>query len=672
MTKHILAGILLSLLYLIPLTDFRADCSEEPIWHEFPFTAASLPIDLSGWLNPPAGKHGFLGVEGDRFVFEDGTEARFWGITLRGSGCFPPQSEAPELARTLAQYGINLVRFEALDADWADPVLIEANREGDLRLNPVAMDRLDFLIHQLANRGIYTSFVGLSERVALPRALRDWYEALEPGWPGAIHVLDELRSVHANWLEAFWSHINPYTQCQYRDCSFIVMHDLFEQNRIADTVPSDSRILAVLNRLWADWCEENQLNAEPLSLRFPSPEQHRFLAALQDTSQTEWKNILRLMSVKIPVGGTGSPESLWDLASAASMDYAHSDAEWAQPVTEFGPFDPRAPSTISAQHPESVFTRLAFARIAEKPFVVNGWGSRWPLSSRSEFPLWISAMAQVQRWNAVVSLPYRTGHDNDDLVSLQAGSMAGDPLVMGLMPTAALMFHRNELRQSLPEVVMRVSDAELSQGDILTTQTVLPPRLVDRAIVSASLGTHSSRATVLAPTETVPPDVMQRMKTPAGLIHDASNGLVQIQSSQTWVAIGALQRLHHSPDDAIQVVSSLPHGVVALTSLTSQPLASSNELWITIVTDARNRGFAWREQGDGFVIQRHGSEPIELPHSPIWLAMETPHARWAIHPIDARGEELPRIPYQWMEGKLSVQLGTHDAIWYRAERIEND
>ena len=36
-----------------------------------------MPIDLSFIYEKekPAGKHGFLKVEGDRFVFEDGTEA---------------------------------------------------------------------------------------------------------------------------------------------------------------------------------------------------------------------------------------------------------------------------------------------------------------------------------------------------------------------------------------------------------------------------------------------------------------------------------------------------------------------------------------------------------------------------------------------------------------------
>ncbi len=32
----------------------------------------------------PAGKHGFLKVDGHNFRFEDGTEGKFWGVNAEG------------------------------------------------------------------------------------------------------------------------------------------------------------------------------------------------------------------------------------------------------------------------------------------------------------------------------------------------------------------------------------------------------------------------------------------------------------------------------------------------------------------------------------------------------------------------------------------------------------
>src|SRR5208283_759004 len=48
------------------------------------------PVDLS-FLNAgdrPAGRHGFVKVDGDKLVFEDGTPARFWGTNLAGPVLF--------------------------------------------------------------------------------------------------------------------------------------------------------------------------------------------------------------------------------------------------------------------------------------------------------------------------------------------------------------------------------------------------------------------------------------------------------------------------------------------------------------------------------------------------------------------------------------------------------
>ena len=55
-------------------------------------------LDMSGLLDAPAGRHGFLTVRGDRFVFEDGTEARFWGGNLFGEANFPDKANAERLA----------------------------------------------------------------------------------------------------------------------------------------------------------------------------------------------------------------------------------------------------------------------------------------------------------------------------------------------------------------------------------------------------------------------------------------------------------------------------------------------------------------------------------------------------------------------------------------------
>lgn len=79
----------------------------------------NMPIDLSFLYSEekPAGKHGFLKVDGDHFAFEDGTEARFFGVNFNSGANFPTHKHSEMVAERLAQTGINLVRFHQMDAE---------------------------------------------------------------------------------------------------------------------------------------------------------------------------------------------------------------------------------------------------------------------------------------------------------------------------------------------------------------------------------------------------------------------------------------------------------------------------------------------------------------------------------------------------------------------------
>ena len=89
----------------------------------YPFYADDVPLDLSFVYKneKPAGKHGFLKVSGDQFVFEDGTAARFWGTNFNGGANFPEFDYAEKVAKRLAKIGVNIVRFHQLDSEWNTP-----------------------------------------------------------------------------------------------------------------------------------------------------------------------------------------------------------------------------------------------------------------------------------------------------------------------------------------------------------------------------------------------------------------------------------------------------------------------------------------------------------------------------------------------------------------------
>ena len=130
-------------------------------WKNFTFHWDDAPLDISPMFaaEVPAGKHGFLKADGDKFVFEDGEQAKFWGVLLNSSACFPSHENADKVARRLAKFGINLVRLHQFDAVWATPNIFQFSK-GTLhnttrKLAPESLDRFDYLISALKKEGIY-------------------------------------------------------------------------------------------------------------------------------------------------------------------------------------------------------------------------------------------------------------------------------------------------------------------------------------------------------------------------------------------------------------------------------------------------------------------------------------------------------------------------------------
>src|ERR1035437_7076012 len=102
-----------------------------------------------------------IAVDSRRLVAKDGhfyvggERVRIWGVNLCFAANFPTHADAERLAARLAAFGINSVRHHHMDGTvypggvW-DPA-------DERKLSAEAIDRLDYLMDQLARRGIYSN-----------------------------------------------------------------------------------------------------------------------------------------------------------------------------------------------------------------------------------------------------------------------------------------------------------------------------------------------------------------------------------------------------------------------------------------------------------------------------------------------------------------------------------
>jgi hypothetical protein len=124
------------------------------------------PIDQSGSLGAPAGKHGFMKTVDGRWVFDDGSPVRLVA-TMQGTP--RDKKESAYMARWLAKYGFNLVRIGHLVTGPEENSAVDWKRLDSGHLNPAVMDQLDYFIAELAKHGIYS------------RPTMLWYRKLKKG-----------------------------------------------------------------------------------------------------------------------------------------------------------------------------------------------------------------------------------------------------------------------------------------------------------------------------------------------------------------------------------------------------------------------------------------------------------------------------------------------------------
>ncbi len=230
----------------------------------FPFKVThGLPDNITNvqtWQGPwrPAGADGFVRAEQARFVTDRGP-CRFTGTNICFSGCFPEHEQAERVAADLARFGINLVRLHYVHHQWPPE---RRYASPDSFIEPVQLERFDYLFNQLKQRGIYIYFqlniarkfgaaAGFEQADKLP-----WYNN------GLDNFEPRMLALQRKYLHDLLGHVNPYTGLAYRDEPAIAALELANENSVVakwysgslDNLPEP--YAAQFQGLWNDWLKQ--------------------------------------------------------------------------------------------------------------------------------------------------------------------------------------------------------------------------------------------------------------------------------------------------------------------------------------------------------------------------------------------------------------------------------
>lgn len=667
------AGYLPSYAQLIPSNTLPQERKTIP--YTLPWD--DMPIDLSFVYKheKPAGKHGFLKAKGDKFVFENGTEARFWGVNFNAAQNFPSHAHSEKVAKRLAKVGINIVRLHQMDADFSTPNLFSFSRgenKTDTRsLDPESMDRLDYLIYCLKKEGVYVYLDMITYRKFKPG---DGVEAAEKlGYaarPQATYNR-KLIALQKEFNEQLWNHVNKYTGLAYKDEPAIVLTEVINESDLwshSDKTFEIEPYHTELENLYRTWAVENSVKLAPGKIKFDRNNDlnvQKFFIDITTKYYQEMIAHMRGIGVKIPIAGTNWTRNAAHLKTQIVADFTDSHSYYNYIFRTWG-LDKKFANNPMTGNKENMIPVLAFNSAQDKPFFVSEWDNSWPSEWRAEGALLMAAVGAFQGWGGFTIHAYRyTLDENVDMIGKPiAGEALGgryyrngmfdtfnDPTKFGLFYHAALITRRGDVRQAaktvsvLPTNLFSKPDAK--QGVFSLTaekhrlKTVVPGQEPKGDIKLNINETYVKGMEVLSDTE----ELYRNLDKKIGWINTP-------QTKAVYGFVGKEGNINLA-DVAINVKTDF--ATVAISSLTDSPIGSSRNLLLTAVGRADNTNIKYNDTHTQLLDVGHG--PIQVEVIEATINIKTDKKLLEVKAISPQGAIIGLLPSEYKDGVFSFEIG---------------
>jgi hypothetical protein len=249
------------------------------------------PTDMAHLLHKPAGVKGFITIADGHLCTGDGERWRIWGQNLCFNAPLPPVHMAPAIARRLAKFGINCIRFHHMDHRFPRGVLMRrmgrnpASGERDMQttraLDPEAMARMDYFVYCCKQNGVY---IDLNLNVSRPFTTADGVMNAEwIGYGKALTYFDpQLIMLQKEYARQMLDHVNPFTGNRYAEEPAVAIVEMVNENSVLEswvnnrlrgeqTQPAGTwcdippAYAKVLDRLWNNWLADKYTDREELS-----------------------------------------------------------------------------------------------------------------------------------------------------------------------------------------------------------------------------------------------------------------------------------------------------------------------------------------------------------------------------------------------------------------------
>ena len=231
-----------------------------------PYSPESI-IDMSGLIEKPAGRHGFLKRVGKDFAFEDGTPVKFWGVDASMTDTVESQRRQ---ARFYTKHGINMVRQHPVQSVLG---VLQPVPRGGRNFDETKLDRWDKWFAILKEHGVYMTWSLFYPHVITPDDgyPTDLYNELPDqgvgkSTSGVVNMMRELQDAQWLWERTLLEHVNPYTGLAYKDDPALAIVEVHNEDCIFWHAPLNDLAVynngkldlhaAILGQIWMNWVKD--------------------------------------------------------------------------------------------------------------------------------------------------------------------------------------------------------------------------------------------------------------------------------------------------------------------------------------------------------------------------------------------------------------------------------
>jgi hypothetical protein len=571
---------------------------------------ADSALDVSFLNKAPAEKRGRVTIKDGRFVYSDGSRARFFGVSLLAPAAFVEPEQADQLALRLARSGINLVRLADLDtALGSDRSLFDDTRDDTKEFDPVALERLDHLIAALKARGIYVAVELLSKRrFRVDDRVTD--SGLLPAGGGpAAHFDPTIVKLAFAAARDLLSHKNPETGLALRDDPVLAWVTLAGEVSMFDQIDNPAALPPAYAKALRELAEKSTGSAG-----------RRFWEALESAHSKRVADALRKDNLKAPIAGVSHwrRETEFCAAQAANgLDLIDDRLYWMPPNWT----QPEMRSLIWSPADGGLGASANLKRRTDRPYVLGQWCNQafgaWAYPHESADFLLGVYTALVGDWDGIVRrgifvYPMTWGEGpagtagGEDIYQV-AEVVNASPHIYALWPHAASLLIRG--RQVKAEHERQVAEAA--------------SRAAARGRRRLASGWDSGRGRLLVDTP-------------------------YTQGIAGWFASEPVSFA------ALDFLTENPFAVLFASSISDEPIVTTNRLLVSALARVEPTGFRWVDSWKRDVADPGRPPFLQEPVSASVIWAKKGNVRGYI--LDNTGKRTGRAPLERLPGGDGYRL----------------